>query len=396
AEDAAEEAAKAAEDAAEEQAQAEQEAAEDAADAAHDAERMAGAAGLREIAAPERPELDREGYPVRRGEVVGLDLPSHTREAALARGFTVVESTRLEAIDAVVTRLAAPAGMSANEALAALRAIDPAATVDVAHYYGLHYGTSGGRSARVGLAVTAGSSGRRGPPVRVGMIDTGVAAHPALNGVTVEAREFTPAAAADTGHGTAVASLLARDGATQIVAANVFRGDATRHFTSADAIIRGLAWLSEADVPVINISLAGPRNLILDRLIARVVARGHIVVAAAGNGGPAAPPAYPAALPNVVAVTAVDSRNRVYRYANRGAYVLVAARGVAVPAAAPGGRLGAYTGTSFAAPHVAAVLARCARRVRPSNSACVANMARQAVDLGDPGRDPVYGLGLIR
>ena len=144
-----------------------------------------------------------------------------------------------------------------------------------------------------------------------------------------------------------------------------------------------------------NISLAGPRNLVLDRLIARAQADGHIIVAAAGNGGPTAAPAYPAALPDVIAVTAVDSRGRVYRQANQGSYVRFAALGVAVPVAAPGGGTAPRSGTSFASPHIAARLGRCVLASARASAQCINQLDRQAIDLGSNGRDPVYGVGLI-
>jgi hypothetical protein len=84
---------------------------------------------------------------------------------------------------------------------------------------------------------------------------------------------------------------------------------------------------------VINMSLAGPRNAILDRLIRDAVASGRTIVAAAGNGGPTAPPAYPAAVPGVIAVTAVDKNRQVYRLAQRGRHIAVSAYGVDVLAA---------------------------------------------------------------
>jgi subtilisin family serine protease len=227
------------------------------------------------------------------------------------------------------------------------------------------------------------------------MIDTGIASHPTLAGIRIESRNFGPRTERLTDHGTAVASLLVRGGAGEIVAADVFRGNGKKSYTSADSIAEALGWMVEQHVPVINMSLVGPRNLILDRVVASVIKSGRIIVAAAGNNGPTAPPAYPAAQPDVVAVTAVDSRGRVYRYANRGAYVDVSAVGVGVPAAAPGGRITPHSGTSFAAPHVAVALARCARQVSQSNSACIGAMERRARDLGQPGRDSVYGAGLV-
>ena len=109
---------------------------------------------------------------------------------------------------------------------------------------------------------------------------------------------------------------------------------------------------------------------------------------------PSAPPAYPAAVPGVVAVTAVDGRQQVYRYANRGRYITVAARGVDVVAAhAPGG-LARFSGTSFASPHVAAWIARC--RAGGSDAAqCETRLRREARDLGTAGFDEIYGFGLV-
>ena len=60
---------------------------------------------------------------------------------------------------------------------------------------------------------------------------------------------------------------------------------------------------------MINVSLVGPRNALLERVVASLVSRGHLIVAAVGNDGPAAPPLYPAAYDGVVGVTAVDQRS---------------------------------------------------------------------------------------
>lgn len=408
--DAAERAAKEAADAAEEAAKAAEDAADDAADAAEDAaeeaarsETAAGAATLHELAADESPEVDHEGYPVRRGEVIALDLDRRARAAAEARGFRVIETTRLAALDSSMTRLAVPPGMAAGDAVALMRQIDASGSYDLAHYYGAQFGTAGGEddqadatplTASPASILVSRSAQPISPRLRVGMIDTSVSDHPLLIGVRVTARDFgVGTRTAD--HGTAVASVLAGDGVGQIVSANVFRGQGDRQYTSPDAIVRALAWLVAEDVTVINISLAGPRNIVLDQLIARAQADGHIIVAAAGNGGPTAPPAYPAALPDVVAVTAVDVRGRVYRQANQGSYVRFSALGVAVPVAAPSGQVAPRSGTSFASPHVAALLGRCALRSRRATAECISQLDRQAIDLGTTGRDPVYGVGVI-
>ena len=134
----------------------------------------------------------------------------------------------------------------------------------------------------------------------------------------------------------------------------------------------------------------------LEAAIRRAHERGHIVVAAVGNAGPAARPQYPAAYPGVVGVTAIDDAGKIYRRAGRGSHVDFAAPGVAVAAAASDGTDAPVSGTSFAAPYVAAVLAtRHTRLDRGAAQVAIADLAREAADLGDAGQDPVYGHGAV-
>jgi hypothetical protein len=112
---------------------------------------------------------------------------------------------------------------------------------------------------------------------------------------------------------------------------------------------------------VVNISLAGPPNAVVERMVARHIAGGGDIVAAVGNGGPFSGMIYPAAYPGVVGVTATDASGRVYALASTGPHVDVAARGVDVPVAALSGRM-TVSGTSYAAPVIAAetCLTQCA------------------------------------
>jgi subtilisin family serine protease len=97
-----------------------------------------------------------------------------------------------------------------------------------------------------------------------------------------------------------------------------------------------------------------------------------------------------------VTVIPVDGQSHIYRYANQGHYITVAAPGVSVAAADAGGGIARYSGTSFAAPHIAAWMARClSKSGSGAGGACSAKMVKSAKDLGAPGRDPVYGYGLI-
>lgn len=381
-----EDAAKAQQDFAEESAKE----AEDLAEHGQDSADRGSSAEMRDLGQSEGAEFDDKGFPVRRGEVVGIDLSPETVTKAEGRGFKVLARERLETLDREVIRLSAPTGMDAQTALRELRAIDPAAVIDLVHYYGLNL-TAGGK----GHAVRDKQMGRApAQRVTVGVIDTAVAPHAALRGAQITPWPAGNLAMAPTAHGTAVASLLASEGQARIFSANIFRGSAERPFTSADVIADALEWMVQSGVPTINMSLAGPRNAILDRLIRDAIARGRTIVAAAGNGGPAAPPAYPAAVPGVVAVTAVDKDLRIYRYANRGNYITIAANGVDVLAARAPGGFARFTGTSFATPHVTGWIARCRASGNPARS-CEAALKKAVRDLGTPGRDDVFGLGYL-
>jgi subtilisin family serine protease len=104
-------------------------------------------------------------------------------------------------------------------------------------------------------------------------------------------------------------------------------------------------------------SLVGPPNPLVQRAVAQAQARGLRIVAPVGNDGRAAPPAYPASYPGVIAVTAVDARNRPLIEAGRSLHLDYAAPGADMAAAASNGGLARVRGTSFAVPLVAGRLA---------------------------------------
>ena len=95
----------------------------------------------------------------------------------------------------------------------------------------------------------------------------------------------------------------------------------------------------------------------IERRLADARARGIILVAAAGNAGPNSPPLFPAADPNVIAVTATDEDDRIFRAANRGNHIAVAAPGVDLWLPTLDGDYRMTSGTSFAAAEVSGVIA---------------------------------------
>ncbi|MEQ1493785.1 MAG: S8 family serine peptidase, partial [Terricaulis sp.] len=145
-----------------------------------------------------------------------------------------------------------------------------------------------------------------------------------------------------------------------------------------------------------NISVEGPDNAVLAEMVRRAAERGHIIVAAAGNGGPAARPSFPAAFDGVLAVTAIDESDRPYVRANRGDYIDFAAPGVDINVDV-NGSMARVSGTSFAAPVIAAEAAAHLHAPSPAESARVlTNLRARAEDLGAPGRDNIFGWGALR
>ncbi|MCB1730030.1 MAG: S8 family serine peptidase [Halieaceae bacterium] len=242
-------------------------------------------------------------------------------------------------------------------------------------------------------------------PLRIGMIDSSVDVdHPALVKSHIQSRSFASAGATlPSYHGTAIASIIAADSAdfvgiapnSEVFAAAVFEQDPQRgEIASTVSLVRALDWLISSGVDVVNISLAGPPNRLLEAALQRAAERDVMILAAAGNGGPVAEPMYPAAYPTVVAVTAVDTDGRVFRLANRGEYLDISAPGVGMRHARAGGGYAASSGTSFAVPFATTAVARL-RALQPGSDV-LAMLYGSAEDLGPPGRDSIYGYGLLR
>jgi hypothetical protein len=301
-------------------------------------------------------EADHEGNPVRKGEVIATNPSADTILRAVGAGFRILLDEQIEGIELHVVTFAPPPGVETREGLARLRRIAPEGVFDYDHIFE-PAGTSS--LALGGSGAAASFPQKRG---LIGLIDGGVSAHPALRSASIEQRGFAPRGARASGHGTAIASLLVgSDGRFQgaarsfpLLVADVYGGDPTEG--SAATIARALGWLTSRGVRIINVSLVGPANPLLERAVAAARARGIIIVAAVGNDGPAAPPSYPASYPGVVAVTGVDSLGRALPEAGKALHLDFAAPGADMAAALPGSGYARVRGTSFAAPLVTARL----------------------------------------
>lgn len=319
------------------------------------------------------------------------------RSGAAEQGFALREEAALSGLNMRMLRFDIPQPLDGAGAIAALEAIEPGATAGVNHAYRPAAARGAGLDYANDLMHWPPEACRALGPI--GMIDTGVDGwFGELAGMRLVARGFERGAPAPTRHGSDVASVLAdprRLSDVTLFAASVVGMSARgREEAGVDSMLKALDWLAANDVRLVNVSLAGPYNKLLDRGIDRAAAQGMIVVAAVGNDGAAANPRYPAALDNVIAVTAIDADEAIYRNAVQGRHVDVAAPGVDV-LLAMNGRPHFATGTSIAAPFVTARIASDPAFYAADASEIRAAMNRTSVDLGAPGPDPVFGAGLL-
>ena len=355
----------------------------------------------------QRPE---QGAPASRqyeeGEILVANPPRNFESNVRQLGFQIIEKVSLRSLETEILRLRIPQGASVPAAVRDLQRRFPGLTIDANHLVNSQATKATPEvQARnvIGWRAVAPTCGRG---VKIGMIDGAVdTKHPALVGQGLDYRSFHDPKyrAGSIDHGTAIAgALIGRDTwggiipAAELKAANIFQlNDRGKVSANIFALVRAVDWMVEERVHVLNVSVAGSHNRVLRQVLDKAHQRGIIMVAAAGNNGRKAKPAYPAAYEQVIAVTAIDGKRRIYKHANQGAYIDFAAPGVRVWTAVPGG--GRFkSGTSFAAPYVSALVGLQVARGRARSPSTARNILRRhTIDLGTPGRDDVFGWGLV-
>lgn len=384
------------------------------------------AKGRNKPAAAPSPKRGAAAPPAFAPEIVVSDLGAADLSLLIAEGFTLIERREINTLAITLDRLAPPPRLTLSEARDRVRALGSGQDADFNHYYRTSAGDcSHGNCAAwemVGWQITDGpsysgaarqpvssdiASARCAAPAAIGVIDTGINPdHDILKGARLTLLPRGDGAGSAAVHGTAVVSLLiGREESrvpglvpgAEVVAVDVFRADQGEERADVVDLVEGLDLLAGRALQVYALSLAGPENAVLARMLDRLTdpeGLDAVVVAAAGNGGPTAGVAWPAGHPRVLAVTAVDRRGRVYGAAQRGDHLALAAPGVGLLAATSLRGAREKTGTSFAVPFVTAAAALIV------GSGATGDEARQALtasasDLGAPGRDAVFGHGLL-
>lgn len=267
-------------------------------------------------------------------------------------------------------------------------------------------------SAEYPWGVTMVNGGSGGDGITVAVLDTGAKKdHPDLAANILQCKDATGNGVADgctdrNGHGTHVAGTIAANGKIKGVAPNAKLMVVKVCGNSgcwSDDIARAITYAADNGANVISMSLGGDSEGSLERdAIAYAVSQGVLVVAAAGNDGPADGSIdYPGANANVVSVAALDSSRNVPDWSSRGVNngnyvreereVELAAPGVSVQSTYKNGCYATMSGTSMATPHVSGLAAKL---WQGSASATRDYLHLLAQDVHTAGDDTATGWGL--
>ena len=257
-----------------------------------------------------------------------------------------------------------------------------------------------------------------GAGITVGVVDTGVrGTHQDLAGSLVPGIDLAADAATydhagngevdPAGHGTHVAGIIAAHANNGVGIAGAAPGakimsirvlDASGSGSSSD-VAQGIIWAVDHGARVINLSLGGGPSPGMQIAMQYALSKQVVTFAAAGNDfGEGNLPTYPAAYPEAVAVGAVDSSLQHASFSNTGAYLDLAAPGDSIWSTYGQGnaQYALMSGTSMATPYATATAALViGEDPRLTATQLVHALEATASDLGTPGKDAVFGYGLI-
>jgi subtilisin family serine protease len=242
----------------------------------------------------------------------------------------------------------------------------------------------------------------RGMNVTIAVIDSGVdIKHPELANSVADSFDALGSSEGPHVHGTGIAGaivahakLMGSAPEARLLAIRAFGMGSKGAESTSYVILRGLDYAVEQRAQIINMSFAGPKDPLIERGIAATAARGILMVAAAGNAGAKSPPLYPAANPNVIAVSGTDAQEKLFVASNRGNHIAIAAPGADIFLPAPDEKYQITSGTSFSAAYVSGVAALMLERnpaLKPNDIRAL--LTKTARDLGTPGRDDQFGAG---
>lgn len=346
---------------------------------------------------------------INRSEVVAVvasnDIATDLEQKAAHWGYALKRKEALDGLGLFVLTFDCPPGIDPHVASRELEELSPQSEVGANHRYSFQAQKNVNPVSALMPRLYANAlidwpEDGCETSYAIGIIDGGIDPQAEiLSSARVETKSFVDTVSREgVDHGTAVAEILIGPGrlrgGTLYSAAVVGTDENGVPYSGVEPMLKALDWMVKSDVDIVNISLAGPSNRALQRGVDRAVSKGLVIVAAVGNSGSDSAPQFPAALPSVIAATAVDADGHIYDRAVQGPHVDVAAPGVDVWLDEPGRYL---TGTSIASPFVVAMIAADQHLSESSDFKQLRkNLELVSRDLGAAGPDPIYGAGLLR
>jgi subtilisin family serine protease len=351
---------------------------------------------------------------------VGPGVSPQAADAAMRRlGLTTVESQSIGLTGGTLYRLRVADGRQVSDVVRALEA-ENVGTAQPNYVYTLMQDAAAEQEPDLAGKTQSGDPGQyvvnklrlaevhriaKGKDVLIAVIDSKIdTKHPDLSGTVVAELDAVGRPDQPHTHGTGMTGaivaqrrLMGIAPGARILAVRAFSPDAkesaqatTRH------ILAGLEWAIQKGARIINMSFAGPYDPMLALAMKNAREKGIVLIAAAGNAGPTSPPLYPAADPNVIAVTATDENDQLFSGANQGPQIAVAAPGVNILEPSPNNAYQLTTGTSVATAHVSGVAALLIGRNPALDPAAVHEiLTASAKNPQADGRDDKYGFGVI-
>ena len=331
--------------------------------------------------------------------VLAGDAETADRLIAATPAYELLSRENLTGIGEEMLVFRLPEGVTGKEAIGEMETLEPGVTAGVNHAYRAPPPAELPEGREYANGLIGWPQQGCAAQVPIGIIDTDIAPDEAgLARAKITRKQFV-GEGGDNGHGTAIAELIGGPG--RLTGANIYHAsvvgpvDGKSPAAGVDTLVRAIDWLRSNDVRLVNVSLAGPYNKILDRALQAAAARGMVIVAAAGNTGREGPPRYPAAFKQTIAVTAVDAALEPYEKAPEGGHIDIAAPGVDVFVPQGGGKY--LSGTSIAAPFVTSIIAADPVASGLGDAAELRDwLSDGARDLGVSGPDPVFGTGLAQ
>ncbi|CCD93157.1 conserved exported hypothetical protein [Bradyrhizobium sp. ORS 375] len=342
-------------------------------------------------------------------EIDGTLSPEQTDALARRHGLQRISSQNFPLIGATIGRFRITDRRSFDAVSRAFGADRSVRSVQPNYRYALQQGAAPteGDPAQYALAKLRLPEAHRlaqGSNVTVAVIDSGVdIKHPEFADAAFDTFDALGSDEGPHVHGTGIAGVIVSH-ARLMGSAPYARIIAIRAFgvskkgggpeSSSYVILKALDYAALHGAQIVNMSFAGPKDAVIERAIAAVAAKEVVMVAAAGNAGAKSPPLYPAANPNVIAVSATDTKDQLLPASNRGNYIALAAPGADIFLPAPDGKYQIISGTSFSAAYVSGLAALVLERnpaLKPETVRTV--LTRTARDLGSPGQDDLFGAG---